>query len=655
MQFADSITKSFLSYGNPSAIEPNLGPMSNYQDPTYMGFQIRLVNSQNNEVDLDDLPHGLFAGGYKESQDGKFTQDNKYSTYNYFINRGEYKRAEYIRLFETGFSTLLNDCPWYFVKVSGLADAWKIDPKVNWRAKDKKITVETLESIDMKMTYLIDCYRKAVFDAAWMRWAVPDHMRWFKMDIIISEVRPMKIGETALASATSVGAETVEPSTKLGRLAKKIGTSIQQKATSVIAETAQNAGINLNPTPREYGLVEKNTPNPWSAATFIKFSFEQCELDLTEAPPFLETVGIIGDNMATNKFVIKPGVIRESNTYGLLGAMLDDTLSWFDYNKDAAAKITQFDLDNAAATASRPETLEVNPLRKTVQKAFNDANGKPTVSVLGQIGNKALVGATAYATNAAMTAVNGFLLGNVYGVSPLGLFSSAQGILNNPAGAIEGLLTRFSSPGIAARMAKSVELTGAEIHLVKSIIGKTPLESEGVQLNRPGNVGLVSPGVEQNTLGKENLVGADTQTTPPGKTILSAVPSNTPILGSTTLESPSINTVSATKVDLLGPEIPPASKQKTNLTAFATAGQTASKVNLRAPVKKRATNQNVSLEGAPAIIGNLGDADVSGAPVITGDLGDADISGAPVEAGKLGKADLTPPSIPPTTLGKANL
>jgi hypothetical protein len=646
MQYADSVTKSFLTYGNPSTVTLPPGSMSDWQDPTYMGFQIRLVTSQNNEIDLDDMPHGLFCGTYSQKDKenaSQYTHSNKYSTYNYLINRGEYKRAEYIRLFETGFGALLNECPWYFVKVSGLADAWKIDSKINWRAKDKKITVETLESIDMKMTYLIDCYRKAVFDANWMRWAVPDHMRWFKMDIIISEVRPMKIGAVAEDTTNNPGPDTAaDPSTKLGKLAKKVGTSVQQKATSTLAGVAASAGLNLGPgTPREYGLVTPKTPTPWSAATFIKFSFEQCEIDLTEAPPYLDTVGIIGDTVAANKFVINPGVIHESNTYGLLGAILDDTLTWDAYGKDAAKEAKTVNFQTAKDTAAIPSSYEPNPTRATTQQAFDSANGKPNSgSLLSQIGNKALTGATAFANNAINNAVNSFLLGNVYGASPLGLFNAAQNLLNNPAAAIEGLLTRQSSPGIAAMMARKVELTGAEINLVKTLIGQTTLESAAPEFNSPGNVGLVGAVNPPETLGKEILTSPDTQTTPPGKTILSAVPSNNTILGSTTFESPNINNGGASKVDLLGPEIPAASPQKTNLEAFASAGIPSSRANLTAPNKRAATQQNVSLEGAT---------------VITSDLGEADVSGAPAETSTLGKADLTAALVPPTTLGKANL
>ena len=650
MQYADSVTKSFLSYGNPYGVVAG-SPISTYQDPTYMGFQFRLVQSANRDTDLDDLPHGLFCGPYlapptpKEGEKSQgWKHENKYATYNYLINRGEYKRAEYIRLFEQGFENLVKECPWFFVKVSGLADSWKIDPGNNFRGKDKKITIETLESIDMKMTFLLDCYRKAVWDANWMRWAVPDHMRYFKMAIIISEVRPMQFGtarflkEEAPTDQSGGGNDS-----RLKKLAKKVGAAAQEKAQGAVDSIAASAGINLKggTGPRDYGLFDMGTP--WSAATFIKFSFEQCELDVfTDAPSFLESVGLIGDTMATNKIVIKTNVIKESNTYGLLGAILDDTPYWQDYGQDAATKATQVPAyGSAVESVFNPNSLEFDERRKTNQDAFNSANGKPRVGILGQIGAKALAGVTSFAKDAIMSKVNGFLLGNVYKASPLGILNSAQNILNNPAAAAESILKKHSTPNIGKLLSNKVALTGKEINLVKALIGSAGLDSVPVAGKfSDKNVGLIAANTAETTLGTEELTSPELPNTPPGKTILSAVPSGQADPGKTTFDVPTVSTAIEGKADLNGVEAAVPQKQSTTLTSFAAAGSGNSKANLKAPNKKRATNQTVSFEGA----------EITG-----GDLGEADMTAPPSENIKLGKADMTAPNVPPGQLGKVKL
>lgn len=293
MMYADSITKSFLSAGS----EVPFSQLDDYQDPTYLGFQFRLVPSLNAAGDFDDLPHGLFTLDPVK---------DPYSCYNYLISRGESKRAEYILLFESMFRNLVENYPWYFVKVSGLADSWKIDTKNNFRGKEKKIVFDTLESIDMRMTMIMDLYRKAVYDAAYMRWAVPDHMRYFKMEIIVSEIRPMKIGTEGYQKSVFPG---------------PFSSTNTNFAPDVPEMQAKTPGLGL-----------WDTTAPWSPGTFIKFQYSECELEVfAEAPAFLESVGNIPEAPAANKITIHTHVIGESNFYGLLGAIVDDTKHWYDY------------------------------------------------------------------------------------------------------------------------------------------------------------------------------------------------------------------------------------------------------------------------------------------------------------------------------------
>jgi hypothetical protein len=291
--YADSITKSFLDAGSSTFTQ-----FDDHQDPTYIGFQVKIEPSLNVEGDMDDLPHGLFT--LDPIQD-------PYSCYNYLMNRGETKRAEYILAFEEGFSRIVSEYPWYFVKVTGLADSWKIDTKNNFRGKEKKIVIETLESIDLRMTMILDLYRKATFDSAYMRWAVPDHMRYFRMKIIVSEIRPMKL------STQGYNNSGPNPGVING-----VATNLKLSLGNLIANSP------------ETGLWD--TAAPWSAGTFIEFSYSECELDVfNEAPTFLESVGNKPEAEATNKITILTHVIHEKNVYGLLGAILEDTPDWRDY------------------------------------------------------------------------------------------------------------------------------------------------------------------------------------------------------------------------------------------------------------------------------------------------------------------------------------
>jgi len=354
MMYADSITKSFLDAGSSTFTQ-----FDDHQDPTYIGFQVKIEPSLNVEGDMDDLPHGLFT--LDPIQD-------PYSCYNYLMNRGETKRAEYILAFEESFSRIVSEYPWYFVKVTGLADSWKIDTKNNFRGKEKKIVIETLESIDLRMTMILDLYRKATFDSAYMRWAVPDHMRYFRMKIIVSEIRPMKLSTQGYNnSGPNPGVINAD------------GTNLKLSLGNLIANSP------------ETGLWD--TAAPWSAGTFIEFSYSECELDVfNEAPTFLESVGNKPEAEATNKITILTHVIHEKNVYGLLGAILEDTPDWRDYatsdNPDdggiynPANAEGEFISDSTQNKAGGPSITEyVNGYldRKNAQK-FRDSKAKENTS-----------------------------------------------------------------------------------------------------------------------------------------------------------------------------------------------------------------------------------------------------------------------------------
>jgi uncharacterized protein YjbI with pentapeptide repeats len=657
MQYTDSVTKSFLTYGAPGQYK---GAVSDYQDPTYIGFNIRIVPSMNG-VNLDDFPHGLFTVDPK---------NDDYSTYNYLIKRGEYKRAMYILEFETRFKALVKECPWYFTKVAGLADIWKVDPSKNFRGKDKVLKFETLESIDMKITYLLDLYRKAIFDFSYMRYAVPDNMRYFKMELIVSEIRTMKIGVTSSNYSKALG-KPVNQQSSINKppvsLSQTIKDQLSVEAAKLKNQFLGDVGL-LQPLVSEMGgLVDVGTP--WSPATFMKFSFEQCELDVfSEAPKFLESLSSTPDTAATNGINIKTNVIREKNIYGLLGAIVDDTLLYSDYGKDAANKSFYFPSTVAGISiGSVPNNITdvvttqtdyragLND-RKKRQEEFDSANRKNgSTSLLNIIAESTKKAAISAADNVISNVGNRLLLGNAYGVSPSSIIGAAQSIINNPIAAAEALLQKFSSPSIGKDLAKKVELTGEEIQLVKNLIGNAQLQGivlppaqlgnaglQAISINSasPGNANLQGSTPNQQNPGNANLQGAQTPQSNPGNVSLQEAPINTTspgnaglqganvpasALGSADLQPPPTNTNPPGSADLSGVTQPSSAPgktmlegvniiqgspgnvglngapvnieapQKTNLTAFANAGSATGKVVLVGPSTQKSSAGNVDL------------------------------------------------------------
>ena len=263
MQYTDRLTKGFLNgngllqdqntdlFGHQSA---GSGVRYDIEDPTYLGFYWHIVPNTVHDplnYDLDYLPQGLFL-----------PEDHPDSAIDYLKRTGEYYRANMMREFAEGFKTLLKTQPWAWDKVSGLGEISKIDPKQNFRGKEKKIIFEGNETISMRLTYLLDLYRKAAFDPIYMRWKLPETQRLFEMRVVVAEIRTLGNG---------------------------------------------------------YGGI--NEP-----ATFVDFIFEECEFTAVEDgfEHIDELTNYPGESPRV-KFGIKVGRIRESNHYGLFGALLADT------------------------------------------------------------------------------------------------------------------------------------------------------------------------------------------------------------------------------------------------------------------------------------------------------------------------------------------
>jgi hypothetical protein len=287
MQYTDRLTKGFLN-GN-GLLGIGGGARWYVEDPTYLGFYWHIVPNTVHDplnYDLDYLPQGLFL-----------PEDHPDSAIDYLKRTGEYYRANMMREFADGFKTLLREHPWAFDKVSGLGEASKIDPKQNFRGKDKKIIFEGNETVAMRLTYLLDLYRKAAFDPIYMRWKLPETQRLFEMRVVVAEIRTLSNGF---------------------------------------------GGIN-------------------EPATFIDFIFEECEFTAIEDGfEHIDELNNYPGDSSRVKIGIKVGRIRESNHYGLFGALLADTFEPYMNGKGFASaafnELTQA-VDPSGEAINRADTI----------------------------------------------------------------------------------------------------------------------------------------------------------------------------------------------------------------------------------------------------------------------------------------------------------
>ena len=121
-----------------------------------------------------------------------------YSAYNYLLQRegafvgtsNQVKRAQALKQFQVLLNDINSNSPWFFQSIDGLDELEKIkisgfqpeggnDDFNVQRTAGKVLTINCLESINLRISALANLYNQAVFDADNMRWLVPRNMRKF--------------------------------------------------------------------------------------------------------------------------------------------------------------------------------------------------------------------------------------------------------------------------------------------------------------------------------------------------------------------------------------------------------------------------------------------------------------------------------------------
>jgi len=253
-------------------------------EPTFLTFSI--------DFDFESTFNNEFFGLY----DSPLFQetDPQYSAIHFLENRGF--RAEAARLRE--FRTLLHYItvyePWFFQSISGLGGLWKGATQMdqNYKGKEKVVEIQTLESLDLTVTYLADLYRNAVYDMIYMRELLPENLRYFSMDIYVSEFRNLK---TLLENAVFTGIMKTSATTDL-----------------------LSRGLELVRGASNY--FEKNS-------SFIKFTCNFCEFDFSGSLPVQDGMNVHTPELATNKFAIKTNWYRETSNYPLHPVKTEQKLS----------------------------------------------------------------------------------------------------------------------------------------------------------------------------------------------------------------------------------------------------------------------------------------------------------------------------------------
>jgi hypothetical protein len=290
-----------------------------FDEPTYLSFRLKFGegdskhNYATSNVYYDSMPHPLFI---KRSEYIPLDVRENYAAIDYLWDANEPTRAEMLKEFIERWNQLQNSFQWYFQKIDGVDALLKTNPKKGQRIpSDLRLTITTLEGLDLRISYLLNLYRKIAWDDVYQRWVLPDMMRYFTLDIYVTEFRTFHLPN----EQTEMGYEEIN--------------SAKTKIDSVTGQTE----LVLH-------ALDKILPT-W------KISCKMCEFDI-ENIAWTALPGLsVGDapTPAACTFQIKVGNIEETQIYPVFTSMYleDKKLNGTERSGDLNTTLTNDDRKDA--------------------------------------------------------------------------------------------------------------------------------------------------------------------------------------------------------------------------------------------------------------------------------------------------------------------
>ena len=366
--------------------------------------------------------------GFKSDTDffygAKFKIDERYQVGAFNINGGgvaymgaqeflaqrSIKRQQMLDAFRNGLNFINTECPYYFQSISGLDNLLKTDIKNFHKAAGKPqragtLSVECMESIDMRIFALSELYRKAVYDYTYHRIMLPENLRKFRMWLVVTEVRNIQLsyGINDILNPFSVP-------------------SVAQAANFLDSFNSQTGLLN-----NTQGLLQKstNTESPYNDKfgsytmgpyAFV-YQFDQCEFDFDDSFPSYTSIDNKGGQAVNNRFKIHVGRVKD---YKIQFNQLSDVIKkndniqqmvLSDVYGSANSDYNNYDYAGSTGISSVDLSSTANPGQAFAQMASNFINN--TVADL---------------TSQGVSIVQGALLGNIYGLGGLNVGASTRNV-----------------------------------------------------------------------------------------------------------------------------------------------------------------------------------------------------------------------------------
>ena len=331
-----------------------------------------------------------------------------------FLSIRSLKRSLMIKGFRNGLDYINKNCPYYFQSISGLDTLLKT-PISNYHKNSTALkragtlTIECLESIDMRVSALAELYRKAIYDYTNHRIMLPENLRKFRMWLVITEIRNIQLQQGTLGdvlnpfsipSVAKIAGALDSFNSQTGLVDKAFG------KTAGGSDGSDGSG----PDTAAYEMM----PYVWI------YQFDQCEFDFDETYPFGASIDNKGGNAVSTKFSIHVGRVKDHK-------IQFNQLSDFMGKNDGIASMVINDTWTTKANGYDGMDYEGSDGLDKIE--FSD--GKSAGAYFARLASNFVTNSVADLKNQGVAMLESKLLGNVYGlggIDPGSALSSVQSI-----------------------------------------------------------------------------------------------------------------------------------------------------------------------------------------------------------------------------------
>jgi hypothetical protein len=339
------LQRGFVSVDSQSGqVTGDLNPFLLIQDPTFLTFKVEFwfpegvsrpdgggSNSTSTPADQFlqavvshegllqppkfNIDNANVKGGGKNTPDNPaiVSQFNlsdynfKDSAEDYLYAIGSADRIAALRSFKNILYKLQVETPWYFQKIGGADNLFKVTPGNNVR-QENTLTFECLESVDLRASLLADMYRTAAWDFQRHREVLPYNLRTFRMRIHVLEMRDFNRSFGAIAQLI------------------KGDKGVQKEYERIMSVANGAAQVGAQAARAITGGIPSSSyvQSAFDALSFQTYELGLCEFDFfSDSQDFLSELTVVDPQMATFKFGVKYQTVRKTAKYSFYDFMDD--------------------------------------------------------------------------------------------------------------------------------------------------------------------------------------------------------------------------------------------------------------------------------------------------------------------------------------------